>query len=104
MPSSRACQVQWRIDVAPRAAEAIRALDGSLRAEFIARIDSIASDPLAHVRRSLPPFEPIGAWVYEYASEVVPEILMLVIFTEPDAIARTITMIHVRSLGQGDVD
>ncbi|MCW5767795.1 MAG: hypothetical protein KIT19_03860 [Phycisphaeraceae bacterium] len=96
--------MQWRIDVALRAAEAIRALDRALRDEFIVRVDAISADPLAHVRRSLPPFEPIGAWVYEYASEVVPGIFMLVIFTEPDAIARTITMVQVRSLSRGVED
>lgn len=92
----------WRIDVAPRAAEVIRALDPALRDEFITRIDAINADPLAKVRRSLPPFEPIGAWVFEYVSEVVPDIHMLVIFTEPDAFARSITMIHIRSLSRGD--
>ncbi|MBX3362730.1 MAG: hypothetical protein KF705_15005 [Phycisphaeraceae bacterium] len=43
-----------------RAAEAIRALDPALRDEFIARIDAFATDPLSQVRRSLPPFEPVG--------------------------------------------
>ncbi len=41
--------MQWRIDVAPRAAEAIRALDPSLREEFIVRIDAISADPLARM-------------------------------------------------------
>lgn len=96
--------MQWRIDVAPRAAEAIRALDPALRDEFIVRVDAIATDPLAHVRRSLPPFEPIGAWVYEYGSEFAPGIRMLVIFAEPDATTRTITMIHVRSVADDASD
>lgn len=96
--------MQWRIDVAPRAAEAIRALDPSMRDEFIARIDSLSSDLLAHVRRSLPPFEPIGAWVYEYGSKIAPDIRMLVIFAEPDATTRTITMVQVRSLSRGVED
>lgn len=96
--------MQWRIDVAPRAAEAIRALDPALRDELIVRVDAVSADPLAHVRRSLPPFEPIGAWVYEYGSTLAPGIRMLVIFAEPDATTRTITMIHVRSLSQGEAD
>ncbi|MBX3315450.1 MAG: hypothetical protein KF902_01155 [Phycisphaeraceae bacterium] len=96
--------MQWRIDVALRAAEAIRALDRALRDEFIVRVDAISADPLAHVRHSLPPFEPIGAWVYEYASEVVPDIIMLVIFAEPDTTTHAITMIHVRSLSRGVED
>lgn len=82
----------WRIDVGPRAAAAIRALDAGLREEFIARIDAIASDPLAQVRRSLPPYEPIGAWVFEYGSDLDPVLRIVAIFTEPDADSRSITL------------
>ncbi|MBX3368040.1 MAG: hypothetical protein KF912_12075 [Phycisphaeraceae bacterium] len=88
--------MQWRIDVAPRAAEAIRALDPALRDEFIARIDAFATDPLSQVRRSLPPFEPVGAWVLEYMSEIDRELRVVVIVTEPDADQAAITLALVK--------
>lgn len=96
--------MQWRIDVAPRAAEAIRALDAALREEFIARIDSIASDPLAHVRRALPPAEPVGAWAYEYVSEVTPDLHVIAFFTEPDSgtCAIRLATVTTRSLPDRD--
>lgn len=95
--------MQWRIDVAPRAAEAIRALDPALRDEFITRIDAISADPLAHVRRSLPPFEPIGAWVFEYMSEIDRELRVVVVFTQPDPGTAAITLALVK-LASDEID
>jgi hypothetical protein len=96
--------VQWRIDVAPRAAGAIRSLDAGLREEFIARIDSIASDPLSQVRRALPPAEPVGAWAYEYVSDVIHGLHVIAFFTEPDTAACSIRLAAVTTRSLPDSD
>jgi len=75
-------------------------MDAALRDEFIAKIDAIASDPLAHVRRSLPPFEPIGAWTLEYASDFDPALHVVAIFAAPDSGETTITLAMVRLLSR----
>lgn len=92
----------WRIEVAPRVREFFAIVEAPLREELIGHIAGIADAPVPVLRRSRPPLEPTDAWVYQYASEVVPGLRMMVFFAEVDIRAGRMVLVQVSHFMEGE--
>jgi hypothetical protein len=83
------------IRVTAKAREAYSALDPSLQEELREHAAIIVDAPAEHVRRSQPPAEPPGLWVYEYDSRVVESLRVILLLSGLEEGAAELTLVGI---------
>jgi hypothetical protein len=84
----------WRVEVAPLARQAIAGLDPGLKAELIERIDEMAVEPAAFLRRTVSP-APRDLWVFDYRSGLIDGLVVSAWFDWWDPHDKRLVMVRV---------